>query len=95
LECCVSFEGSGYLLAPFAGSVILLLLHPGPLMLIMLAIPLAIAFLFYLIIALLPVTERREYAGVAEKVPLTFLRRGSLEKSLEHSFSHFIAYPHY
>ena len=77
-----SFEGSGYLLAPFAGSVILLLLHPGPLMLIVLAIPLAIAFLFYLIIALLPVTERREYAGVARKSPLTFFKEMDLWKKV-------------
>ena len=67
-----TFEGSGYLLAPFAGSLLLLWFRPGPRMLIALAIPLLVAFLFYLIAVVHPLRERREYPGVVRKSPLSF-----------------------
>lgn len=77
-----AFEGLGYLLAPFAGSVLLLLLHPGPRMLAVLAVPLIISFLFYIIIVLRPVGERDEYNGVVRKDVLTFLTEMHLWKKL-------------
>lgn len=77
-----SFQGSGYLLAPFAGSLLLLLLHPGPRMLLALAAPLTIAFLFYLIIALHPVAEKSEYGGVVRKSPLSFFTEMDLWKKV-------------
>ena len=77
-----AFEGLGYLLAPFAGSVLLLLVHPGPRMLAVLAAPLIISFLFYIIIMLRPVTERDEYDGVVQKDILTFLTEMHLWKQI-------------
>jgi len=73
-----SFEGAGYLLAPFIGSIVLLLFHPGPQMIIALLIPLFIAFLFYIIIKLRPIVEKKEYDGVTRKNPLTFLKEMAL-----------------
>ncbi len=69
-----SFEGFGYLLAPFAGSLLLLFIHPGPRMLVALAVPLAIAFIFYLLIAFRPKYERSEYRGVVRKDVLSFFK---------------------
>ena len=66
-----SFQGIGYLLAPFAGSLLLLFLHPGPRLLLALAVPLGIAFLFYALIALRPAAERREYQGVRRKAVIS------------------------
>lgn len=62
-----SFQGIGYLLAPFAASLLLLFLHPGPRLLLALAVPLGIAFFFYVVIALRPAPERDEYGGVTRK----------------------------
>ncbi len=77
-----SFEGSGYLLAPFAGSTLLLLLHPGPRMLLVLAALLFISFLFYLILVLRPIAERKEYEGVVRKSPLSFFTEMDLWKKV-------------
>lgn len=77
-----AFEGLGYLIAPFAGSILLLLFHPGPQMLAVLAAPLLISFLFYIIIVLRPVPERDGYNGVAQKDILTFLTEMHLWKKI-------------
>ena len=67
-----SFEGTGYLLAPFAGSMLLLAFHPGPRMLLILALPLLIAFLFYLSAIVQPIAERKAYTKVEKKSPIAF-----------------------
>lgn len=77
-----AFEGLGYLLAPFVGSVLLLLVHPGPRMLLALAVPLVISFLFYAIIMLRPTVERKEYVGSHQKDVLTFLTEMHLWKEI-------------
>jgi predicted MFS family arabinose efflux permease len=76
------FQGSGYLLAPFLGSLLLLFLHPGPKMLLAIAIPLIVAFIFYLTIALRPIAERSGYEGVVRKSPLSFFKEMGLWKKV-------------
>jgi len=76
------FEGSGYLLAPFAGSLLLLYLHPGPRMLLIIAIPLAISFLIYSVIMFRPRTEKDEYVGIVRKDILSFFGEIRLWKVL-------------
>lgn len=68
-----AFEGLGYLIAPFAGSLLLLVLHPGPRMLMAIAVPLVISFLFYAIVVFRPSVERVEYVADKQKDVLTFL----------------------
>lgn len=77
-----SFEGFGYLLAPFAGSTLLLLFHPGPRLFLMLAIPLIISFLFYLAVVLRPLAEKKEYPGVVRKSALSFFTEMDLWKKI-------------
>lgn len=77
-----SFQGFGYLLAPFAGSLLLLYFQPGPKMLTMLAIPLIIAFIFYLVIVLHRAKEREEYTGVVKKNVFTFFSEIELWKKI-------------
>ena len=77
-----SFQGSGYLLAPFLGSLLLLFFHPGPQMLLMLAIPISISFIFYLIIVFSHVAERGDYQGVVRKSPLSFFGEMGLWKKV-------------
>lgn len=67
-----AFEGLGYLLAPFAGSVLLLLVHPGPRMLVILAVPLVISFLFYMVAIAHTTRERDNYESSHKKSTLTF-----------------------
>ena len=76
------FQGSGYLLAPFLGSLLLLIIHPGPQMLLALAVPITVSFIFYLIIALRPAAERSEYGGVVRKSPLSFFTEMELWKKV-------------
>ncbi len=77
-----SFQGFGYLLAPFAASLLLLYLQPGPRMLITLAIPLFIAFIFYLFIVLRRAHERDDYTGVVKKNVFTFFTEIELWKKI-------------
>jgi len=63
-----SFEGLGYLLAPFFASVLLIFLHPGPVMFFAILIPLIISFLFYASIALNPIPERSKYKRIKENL---------------------------
>ena len=76
------FQGSGYLLAPFLGSLLLIAVHPGPRMLLILAVPIVISFIFYLIIVLRPVAERSAYGGVVRKSPLSFFTEMELWKKV-------------
>jgi Na+/melibiose symporter-like transporter len=76
------FQGSGYLLAPFLGSLLLLFLHPGPKMLLAVAVPITVAFIFYLVIVLRPIAERSEYEGVVRKSPLSFFKEMGLWKKV-------------
>ncbi|MGD0576789.1 MAG: MFS transporter [Candidatus Staskawiczbacteria bacterium] len=77
-----SFQGAGYLLAPFLGSLLLLFFHPGPKMLLMIAVPIAVSFIFYLIIVFNRVAERSDYQGVVRKSPLSFFREMDLWKKV-------------
>jgi predicted MFS family arabinose efflux permease len=76
------FQGTGYLLAPFLGSLLLLWLHPGPRMFLAIAAPVAVSFIFYLIIASGSVPERDEYGGVSRKSPLHFFAEMGLWKKV-------------
>lgn len=76
------FEGSGYLLAPFVGSLLLLYFQPGPRMLLAVAAPLAVSFLLYVIIVLHPKKEKDEYVSIVPKDGLSFLTEMRLWKTL-------------
>ncbi len=77
-----SFQGFGYLIAPFAGSLLLLYIQPGPHMLMALTVPLAVAFLFYIFIVLRRAHEREEYTGVVRKNVFTFFTEIELWKKI-------------
>jgi MFS family permease len=77
-----SFQGSGYLLAPFLGSLLLLFLHPGPQMLLALTFPIIISFIFYVIIVVHPSAERQDYQGVSRKSPLSFFKEMGFWKKI-------------
>lgn len=67
-----AFEGTGYLVAPFLGSLLLLWFHPGWRMLLVLALPLGVSFLIYLFIVFRRVAEKDDYPGVKRKDTLAF-----------------------
>ena len=77
-----SFEGSGYLLAPFLGSILLLFIQPGIKMFLLIIIPLIIAFIFYLTIAVHKTVVKKEYTNVVRKTPISFFSEIGLWKKV-------------
>ncbi len=76
------FEGFGYLLAPFAASLLLLYFHPGPRMLLVVALPLLLsAFLYFIVVARRGV-EMDQYGLVPSKDALSFFAEMHLWKTL-------------
>ncbi|MDD4409884.1 MAG: MFS transporter [Candidatus Pacebacteria bacterium] len=69
-----SFEGLGYLLAPFFASVLLVYLNPGPVMFFVILIPFLISFILYLNMAIYPIPERSKYVRFKESISLFFQR---------------------
>ncbi len=77
-----AFEGTGYLLAPFIGSLLLLRFQPGPRMLLALAVPLVISFLFYLVLVLRPVVEKNAPSGTERRDATGFLTEMGLWRTI-------------
>lgn len=76
------FEGSGYLLAPFAGSILLIYLHPGPLMLLAVVLPLLLSALLYFAVVVRRGVEMDQYVSVPPKDALSFLTEMRLWETL-------------
>jgi len=77
-----AFEGTGYLIAPLLGSILLLYIHPGPHMMLILGFPLLFSFLFYFIATHKQIVEKEEYSGVKLKVQHSFFKEIKLWKKL-------------
>lgn len=77
-----SFEGTGYLIAPFIGSILLLMFHPGPMMLAAIAIPLVLSFFLYTVITLRSSSEKDIYESVKRKDVISFLKEMVLWKHI-------------
>ncbi len=76
------FEGSGYLLAPLVASILLLYLHPGPRMLLALAVPLVISFCIYILVIFRNVGEKDQFERVERADALSFFEEMHLWKML-------------
>jgi MFS family permease len=76
------FEGTGYLIAPFVGSLLLLALHPGPLLLVAVLAPLLISFVLFMAITTLPTREEETFARVERGGVISFLGELRLWKIL-------------
>ena len=77
-----AFEGLGYLLAPFIGSLLLLRFQPGPRMLLALAVPLVLSFLFYLAIATRPASGEDGTSGMDRRDATGFLTEMRLWRTI-------------
>jgi len=77
-----AFEGTGYLIAPLLGSILLLYIHPGPRMMLVLGFPLLFSFFFYFIATHKTIVEKKEYNGVKLKVQHSFFKEIKLWKKL-------------